>query len=145
MRDLEYLSDDIKRSLQKAIKIAGREIAEKALRQSEVLAPKDTGFMSEQGRAFVDGKQVATGSLPAKGYRRVSMSVSPPEASYSPNMVKIFLAYRAGRPRQDNEPFDYAYYNRYVWGREWIESAINPRNAYFEASLRNAIRKVGLV
>lgn len=145
MKDISKLPDDLRKSLRKALKIAGDDIAKQALDKSETLAPKDTSFLSQQGRAYVNGQLVATGNLPSKGYRRVSMTDSPPTGSFSPDKLKIDITYRAGRPRKDDEPFDYAYYNRYIWGREWIETALNPRNSYFETALDNAIRSMGLV
>ncbi len=129
MRPLRNLAKDIERNLKLAVEETKKRLAQQVLQDSESRAPKDTGFLAQQGKVYVNGKLFGqTGSAQA-GYRKVAI---PPEGGYT---ADVTLVYRAGRHSHlSGQVFDYSYYVgvvdpdwlRFAETKHWIEMALNP-------------------
>ena len=141
MKDISQLDNDLRKWIDKGEEIAKKEIAKSALKKSSTNAPVDTGFLSDQGYAFVDGQMIKKSGTSEKGHRRTALM---PKGGYDEGVT---IVYRAGRPRENSSPFDYAYYIgvynpahiKNAVNRKWIESALSPEN--FQQEIKIALTK----
>lgn len=127
-RDARFLPRDLHNWIETSVQKAKRDIASESLEDASSYAPEWSGFLQDQGYAFVDGKLVEETAGNTMAPRRVAIQ---PEGGYNHDVTIIF---RAGRVTSQGTVFDYAYYVgvhdpgwlRYADTMHWIESALHP-------------------
>jgi len=127
-RDAKFLGTDLANWIETSTQKAKHDIAAEALEDASEWAPEWTGFLADQGYAFVDGKLVEETQGITSAPRRTEIK---PEGGYNHDISVVF---RAGRVTSQGTVFDYAYYVgvvrpdwlRYADTMHWIESALHP-------------------
>lgn len=131
-RDIKFLTHDLRRWVDHTEQEARKGIAHEALQEAADYAPEWSGFLKDQGYAFIEGKLYETTSGTSANYRRVAI---PPKGGYEADVTIVFRAGRIGNIEQ--KIFDYAYYVgvknpnwlRFANTKFWIEAALNPENS----------------
>jgi len=143
-RHISMLAPDLHRWVERTEEDAKYGIAETALEKASENAPVWSGFLADQGYAFVNGELHETtqeGNLAEGG--RVPI---PPEGNYNSDVNIVFTA---GRPTQSGQPFDYAYYVgiknpnwlRFANTKHWIETALHPANDDIQLEITKSFDK----
>jgi len=121
-------SNELIEWLERSEETAKKKIASVALNDASENAPQWTGFLKDQGYAYVDGVLYDQTPGESTGERRIAAT---PEGGYNSDVAIAFKDLRLGR---GGETFDYALYVgevnpgwlRFAHTMHWIETALDP-------------------